>query len=451
MPGMMDTILNIGLTMPVLAARTQDPGEAAFWYDCRFHLIWLFASSVHAGLAMPRLATAIKAWYRHRSEIHRLDWTATILDHALELYREYTGEDFPEDPLIQLSMAVAAVFRSWNSLRAVEYRAINHIPDHLGTGVTIQRMVFGNRDERSASGVFFTRDPESGRPDFGEMVVRGQGEEVVSGQHSPLDIHHMASLAPEAWRQLLELGHGLERRHHLAQDIEFTLESGRLWILQSRAARLTTRGRLLSLIDMVDEGLIGVEAALAELSAEALEDLDSTTFAQRDIEQAELQGLVLAHGLGVFHGVAVGRAAFSLEGIRRLQSSEPGCRCILVKEDTKPEDIEAMYESSGCATRVGGPTSHAAINARVIGRPCVVNCTTLTIVKDAFDRISEIRVGDQVLREGDWVSLDGNRALFIRGQLKIQSPESDAQSRQARQRFLAWHSERENRRAAEED
>jgi phosphohistidine swiveling domain-containing protein len=451
MPGMMDTVLNIGLNEQILAARVTAGEDRSFWYDCYYHLIYMFARSIHSGVAMPKLDSAMRAYYRQRVNLRqKAEYFANMRDHLLALYWNYTGQDFPQDPREQLERAVIAVFRSWNSGRARDYRSIHHIPEHLGTGVTVQEMVFGNRDGHSCSGVYFTRDPETGGRGWGELVIGGQGEEVVSGQVQTHPVEDMKLFAPASWDEMVRIGEFLERTSAHPQDIEFVVDAGRLFVLQSRYARLTTRGKLFSLIDMVESGVLERSEALRELSVEALEDLEYPSFAQKDIDIADHSHLILSHGLGVFHGVAVGRAAFHIEHIIELLTQDPAIPCILIKEDTKPEDIEAMYKAAGCATRVGGPTSHAAINARVIGRPCVVNCVNLTMTKDEFDHIMEVRVNDLVIRVGDIVSIDGNRALLIAGPLPVQPHAPDPRVEAAARIFRGWEADQSQEVAGDE-
>ena len=408
MPGMMDTVLNLGLndqTVEGLASRSRNP---RFAYDSYRRFIQMFSDVV---LGIPREIL--------EEELTRAKRRAGVSDdtglgekelRALagrmkQRVRHEIGRDFPQDAREQLAHARDAVFRSWHTERAVHYRALNGIPEHLGTAVTVQAMVFGNLGSSSATGVGFTRDPATGEPRFyGEYLLNAQGEDVVAGIRTPRPIEELTRELPEAFAQLKEITSRLERHYRDVQDFEFTIEEGRLFMLQTRRAQRTGQAALRVAVDMVDEGLLTKREAIERVEPD---HLDQVLHPVLDPAERKKHAL-LARGLPASPGAAAGALVFTSEEAVRRGAKE---RVILVRAETSPDDIAGMNSAQGILTATGGMTSHAAVVARGMGKCCVVGCTSLAI----DERRKTLRVAGRTLTEGAFLSLDGSTGEVLLG------------------------------------
>jgi pyruvate,orthophosphate dikinase len=406
MPGMMDTVLNLGLndrSVRGLAARTRNP---RFAWDCYRRFIQMFGSVV-IGLEKHEFEARIEGLKKRRRVKLDTDLTAADLESLTadfkRLVRQRKSRDFPQDPLEQLALARDAVFRSWNNDRAVYYRRQNGIPDDLGTAVNVQAMVFGNLGDTSATGVGFTRNPATGEAHFyGEFLTNAQGEDVVAGVRTPRPIAELEKVMPDAYRQLREITARLEKHYRDVQDFEFTIQEGRLFLLQTRNGKRTTQAAVRIAVDMVGEELISREEAVLRVTPASLDHL----LHPRLDPDARVDRI--ATGLAASPGAAVGKAVFSADRAVALGDKEP---VILVRKETTPDDIHGMDAAQGILTATGGMTSHAAVVARGMGKPCVCGVSSLQV--DYATR--RMRVEDAVLEEGDWISIDGSAGHVIRG------------------------------------
>jgi pyruvate, orthophosphate dikinase len=431
MPGMMDTVLNVGLNDATVSGLIRATGNPRLAWDSYRRLVESYASVVHGSPLAPFEELA----QRHLDS--QLFPSARELDtvtlrllarEALELVHSLTGVSFPQDPLVQLRNCVGAVFRSWDSSRARTWRCLHGIDDSLGTAVMVQAMVFGNSGGSSGSGVGFTRDPASGENTlYLDFMFNAQGEDVVSGRRKVSDGTRLQTLLPQLHARLQRVKSKLESEFRDLQDFEFTVQDGELFLLQTRDASRAPWAALRVAVEMVDEGLIEVPTALARLAA-----LDLAAVARVSLEApAGLHALATAIPASI--GAVSGVIATDSDAARRL--CDAGQPVILVREDTATEDIEGMALSCGILTSRGGRTSHAAVVARQLDKVCLVGCSALTIDAAA----GRCRFGDTVLREGDWLSLDGNRGLVFAGQHAVvrERPEM------LLQRVQAWRQEHE--------
>jgi pyruvate,orthophosphate dikinase len=408
MPGMMDSVLNLGLndrTVVGLARRTENP---RFAYDAYRRFIQMFSDVV---LGVPRgLLEAELTKAKRRARVAQdVDLPVAplrdLVERLKQVVRRESGAEFPQDAREQLARARDAVFRSWNTERAVQYRRIHGIGDTLGTAVNVQAMVFGNLGARSATGVGFTRDPATGEPQFyGEYLPNAQGEDVVAGIRTPLPIEQMKSELPDAYAQLREITARLERHYRDVQDFEFTVEEGRLFMLQTRQGQRTGLAALRIAVDMEEEGLITKREAIQRVRPD---QLDQVLHPVLDPGQRK-RFPTIARGLPASPGAAAGAIVFTAAEAARRGAKE---RVLLVRAETSPDDIAGMNAARGILTATGGMTSHAAVVARGMGKCCVVGCTALDI--DEAKRT--LRVDDRTLREGDFVSLDGSTGEVLLG------------------------------------
>jgi len=416
MPGMMDTILNLGLndlTVEGLARKTRN---ARFAFDSYRRFIQMFSDVV---LGIPRgiLERELTSEKRRAKAAEDVDLNEEhlrgLVARMRRVVREEIGRDFPQDARAQLSEARDAVFRSWDTERAVHYRRLNGIADTLGTAVNVQAMVFGNLGSTSATGVGFTRDPSTGEPSFyGEYLMNAQGEDVVAGIRTPHAIESMERELPEAYAQLREITGRLERHYRDVQDFEFTVEEGRLFMLQTRRAARTGIAALRIAVDMVDEGLLSKREALERVEPD---HLDQVLHPVLD-PAARKRHVLLAKGLPASPGASAGAVVFtSEEAVRRGQKE----RVILVRAETSPDDIAGMDAAQGILTATGGMTSHAAVVARGMGKCCVAGCTALRI--DEAKRI--LRIGNRTLREDAFLSLDGSTGEVLEGDVATSDSE----------------------------
>jgi pyruvate,orthophosphate dikinase len=418
MPGMMDTILNLGMNDEVAEGMVGLTGDARFVYDSYRRLIQMFGTVVRGMedevfeevLEHSRRASGVSS----DPELGAEDWMA-ITQRFTELVKTNTRAPFPTDPLEQLQAATEAVFESWNTKRAVDYRNASGIPHDIGTAVNIQTMVFGNMGETSGTGVVMSRNASTGEPGLhGDFLVNAQGEDVVAGTRQTLDISVMADLFPDAHRQLCEIVDRLENHYRNMQDVEFTVEHGTLWLLQTRNGKRTAEAEVRIAVDMVDEKLLGREEAVLRVSPE---QVDFYLHPQFD-EDARKDTHVFARGLNVSPGAAVGVVAFDADTAERW-AREEGKAVIMVRPETRPDDVHGMLAAQGIVTSRGGRTSHAALVARQFGKPAVVGVEALEI--DLVDR--EARVGDFTIREGAEISVDGIRGEVYLGALPTVIPD----------------------------
>ena len=349
-----------------------------------------------------------------------------------EIVRSATGSLFPTDPREQLKGAVSAVFESWNSPRAKAYRAFNKIPDNLGTAVNVQSMVFGNMGNDSGTGVAFTRNPSTGEDSlYGEYLLNAQGEDVVAGIRTPQPISTLERDMPDVYRQFQEIARRLEKHYQDMQDLEFTIERGTLYMLQTRAGKRTAAAAVKVATDMVAEGLIDEKTAVMRVEPNHVVQLLLPRFEQKSKDEAISAGKLLAKGLNASPGAATGKAIFDADTAAELGKTEA---VVLVRPETSPDDVHGMIAARGILTAKGGATSHAAVVARGMGKPCVAGTEALTI--DLTERTMTSKDSDEVIREGDFISIDGSTGEVFVG--RIATVESDFNQEKELQQILAW-------------
>jgi len=412
MPGMMETILNLGMNDAVIAQ--ADPSAVHFLLDDYRRLIQMYGDVV-AGIDGALFAEAFDAFEAIEEGAPGHDDLSALVDTFKDVYKTATGSDFPQDPHEQLFTAVAAVFDSWNAPRAQVYRAQAGIPEDAGTAANVVQMVFGNRDSMSATGVCFSRDPATGQPGlYGEFLPEAQGEDIVAGTRTPLPVIEMKKILPEAHAQLVAAVAALEHHYRDVQDVEFTVESGHFYLLQTRGAKRTATAALRFAVDMESEGLLTRNEAVQRIDSAQLEQLLHPTIDPK----ANL--VVVATGLSASPGAACGVAIFDAD--TAAARAADGEDIVLVRPETTADDIHGLLPAQGILTARGGMTSHAAVVARGLGKPCVAGCAALDIDLDA--RIAKI--GDAVLREGDPVTINGSTGEVILGLAPLVEPEPDA-------------------------
>ena len=411
MPGMMDTVLNLGLNdqaVEGLARRSRNP---RFAYDSYRRFIQMF-SNVVLDISVKNFEAILEKRKRDRGVELDTDLTADdlrlIVRDYKALVRERTGREFPQEPRQQLRLAVGAVFGSWNNPRAIKYREIHRLPHTWGTAVNVQAMVFGNLGESSGTGVAFTRDPATGKKHlYGEFLMNAQGEDVVAGIRTPQPVEQLRRMAPRAYRELDHLCRRLEKHYRDMQDVEFTMQEGKLYLLQTRTGKRTPAAAVKIAVDMQREGLIDKRLALLRVDPHQIElllhpMLDPTAKRER-----------VAHGLPASPGAAVGRAVFTAEDAEAWAGR--GEKVILVRAETSPEDVGGMHAAQGIVTARGGMTSHAAVVARGMGKPCIVGCGDITIAEEARRFV----VKGRTVREGDWITIEGSTGDVMLGQLPL--------------------------------
>jgi pyruvate, orthophosphate dikinase len=415
MPGMMDTVLNLGLNDDTVAGLAEGTGNPRFAYDSYRRFIQMFGDVV-MGVEGQRFEDVLTAKKTEVGAAHDTDLSADDLKDLTERFKaileEETGAGFPTDPRVQLDLATQAVFRSWDNHRAKVYRKSQGIPDDLGTAVNVQSMVFGNKGETSGTGVAFTRDPSTGENFFyGEFLMNAQGEDVVAGVRHPRPLEELREVMPQALEQLYGIRETLERHYKDMQDLEFTIEDSRLYMLQTRNGKRTAAAALKTAVDMVAEGLITKREALGRIDPEQLDQLLHPCLDPRAPYD------VLATGLNASPGAAVGQVVFDADTAEaRGSAGEP---VILVRWETNPDDIHGLIKAQGVVTSHGGMTSHAAVVARGMGKPCIAGAADLEI--DAAAKM--FKVGDTVVREGDWITMDGTSGKVIVGQVALVPPQ----------------------------
>jgi pyruvate,orthophosphate dikinase len=421
MPGMMDTILNLGLndkSVEALAARSNNPRFAA---DSYRRLIQMFGNVV---LEIPKAAfdEVFDAKKKQRKTKLDTDLDAKALKEVIDEYKKvvkkHAKRDFPQDPHEQLVMARDAVFRSWQNERAKHYRRINNIDDMLGTAVNVQAMVYGNLGDTSGTGVGFTRNPATGTKEFyGEFLMNAQGEDVVSGVRTPVPILELQKIMPDVYNQLREITTRLENHYRDMQDFEFTIQDGKLYMLQTRNGKRTGLAAVRVAIQMVEEGLIGKEEAIFRVEPNQVYD-----FLVPRLDEKSTKVEVLAIGLPASPGAAVGQIVFTAEeAVKKAGHGAKKNSVILVRAETTPEDIQGMEVAAGILTSRGGMTSHAAVVTRGMGKCCVAGAGDITV----DEKKREMRVKGQAFKEGDWISLDGTTGRVIKGQLNTIPPKAD--------------------------
>jgi len=417
MPGMMDTILNLGLndqSVEGLAALTEN---RRFAMDSYRRFIQMFGDVV---LEIPKknFDKVFDGRKEAKGVKYDVDLTAEDLEEVIVEYKKIvkknTGVDFPQDPKVQLIEAVKAVFRSWNNDRAILYRKLNGISDSLGTAVNVQSMVFGNMGNTSGTGVAFTRNPADGtKKIFGEFLVNAQGEDVVAGVRTPVDIEKMAEAFPEAYADFTRIAELLEKHYKDMQDMEFTVERGKLYMLQTRNGKRTAQAAVKVAVDMVEEGLIDKETAITRMEPAQIDQLLHPTFDKKELKNAE----VIATGLPASPGAACGMIYFTAE--EAAEAAAEGKKVLLIREETSPEDLAGMVAAEGILTARGGMTSHAAVVARGMGKCCVAGCSGIIVSEET----KTMTVGDEEFSEGDYISIDGSTGKVYCGQIKTVDPE----------------------------
>ncbi|MEN3045472.1 MAG: pyruvate, phosphate dikinase [Candidatus Hydrothermales bacterium] len=417
MPGMMDTVLNLGLNDETVIGLGNLTGNMRFSYDSYRRFIMMF-SDIVLGVERRKFEEVLEQKKKEKGVKydHELDENdlKEIVEKFKDIVRKEKNIEFPQDPKEQLWKAIIAVFESWNNKRAVEYRRIYKIPDSWGTACNVQAMVFGNMGEDSGTGVAFTRNPSTGEKEvFGEFLFNAQGEDVVAGIRTPLPLLEVKERNPEIYDQLVSTFEKLEKHYRDVQDIEFTVEKGKVYFLQTRVAKRTPKAAVKIAVSMVKEGIIDEKTALKRVSCEDIEKLLHPQISS----EFEKKNTPIAVGLPASPGAAVGKIYFTAD--EALQRAEMGEPVILVRLETSPDDIHGMARAKGILTARGGMTSHAAVVARGMGKPCVVGCEALHI--DEQRKVME--VGGIVLNEGDFISIDGNTGKVYVGKADLIQPE----------------------------
>jgi pyruvate,orthophosphate dikinase len=421
MPGMMDTVLNIGLNSETVEGLAKTTGNARFAWDAFRRLLDMYGQVV---LEIPHHAfeDRLKAIKAEAGVADDVDLNVKQLQKLTEEYKKvYTEHNviFPEDPYEQLFSCVKAVFGSWNSERAIKYREINNIHTLIGTAANIQTMVFGNMGDNSGTGVAFSRDPGTGENKlYGEYLINAQGEDVVAGIRTPEPISRMQQVLPDAYRQFIHNVEKLETNFKDMQDIEFTVENGKLWMLQCRSGKRTGPAALRIAIDMVNEGLCTSEEALLKIETDHIKQLLHPAFTPEALASSTYKDNVVATGLAGGPGAAVGKIVFDAKTAEERKAD--GENVILVRENTSPEDVGGMWAAEGVLTARGGMTSHAAVVARGWGKPCVCGCGELEIDEEA--KTATIKSTGEVFKEGDVISLNGNTGEVIRIGIETSTP-----------------------------
>ena len=428
MPGMMDTILNLGLNDSTVEGLARLTGNERFAWDAYRRFIMMF-STVVLGLEKDLFEERIEARKREMGvqsdpELDAASWKA-LIGAFRDIVREHAGREFPQNVNEQLQLAIEAVFDSWNSKRAIDYRRFNKIPDDWGTAVSVVQMVFGNMGDDSGTGVAFTRDPNTGdRELFGEYLTNAQGEDVVAGIRTPEKISDLKRAHPEIYAQFEDIARKLETHYKDMQDLEFTVERGKLFMLQTRTGKRSAEAAVKIALDLVREGLIDERTAVARVSAQSLDQL---FHARVDTNQ---HFDVACKGLNASPGAATGQVVFTADDA--VTWNEAGKQTILVRVETTPDDVHGMIAAQGVLTAKGGATSHAAVVARGMGKPCVAGCESLEIDR----RAKVLKIADATLHEGDWMTIDGTTGNVVVGKLELIDAPSELPEWLAT--FLSW-------------
>ncbi len=415
MPGMMDTVLNVGLNEDTLKGLVERTGNPRFGWDSYRRLIQMYGEVVK-GIDAREFDLALEDIKEEKGAENDTDLDVDnlkeVVDKFKEIYEENLGEEFPTEPREQLWGAIDAVFGSWNNPRAIKYREINDLPhDALGTAVNVQTMVFGNTGKNSATGVAFTRNPSTGeKKRYGEYLKNAQGEDVVAGVRTPKDIKTLKDEMPEAWDELEEIFQKLEEHYKDVQDVEFTIENGNLYMLQTRTGKRTAKAAVKIATEMAEEGLIDKETAVGRIDPETLDQLLHPSFD----EEAEKE--VLAKGINASPGAAVGKVVFTAEEAVEMRNGDE--KVILVRTETSPEDIDGLEAAEGVLTSRGGMTSHAAVVARGMGKSAVAGCGAIDIDYKA----NKFEVDGTTINKGDYISIDGTTGEVMLGEVPTVEP-----------------------------
>lgn len=428
MPGMMDTILNLGLNDVSVQGLSKSTGNERFAYDSYRRFIQMF-SDVAMEIPKVRFESILEDMKESKGVQLDTDLDAEDLKKLVEAYKkvylEEKGEEFPQDPMRQLELAIQAVFASWNNSRAIVYRKLNDIPHDLGTAVNVQSMVFGNMGDTSGTGVAFTRNPATGENRlFGEFLINAQGEDVVAGIRTPNHISELKEIMPEVYEEFGRATEILESHYKDMQDIEFTIENGKLFLLQTRNGKRTAQAAINVAVDLVEAGIISKEEAILRIEPLQLNQLLHPNFDESQLKKAE----VIAKGLPASPGAASGKVYFNAEDV--LAAKERGEASILVRQETSPEDIEGMIAAEGILTARGGMTSHAAVVARGMGKCCVAGCSEIRV--DEEKKI--IKTKNLTITEGEYISLDGGEGIVYMGSIKKVMPELTGNF----EKFMVW-------------
>ncbi len=423
MPGMMNTILNLGLNDATTEGLAKLSGNPRFAYDSYRRFIQMFGE-VALDIDMEKFDHIFDT-RKHKAKV-KLDTDLTakdlqaIIEDYKKLVKKETKKEFPQDAHVQLAMSRDAVFRSWWNPKASYYRKMEKIPDEIGTAANVQAMVFGNLGDTSATGVGFTRDPATGEKIFyGEFLVNAQGEDVVAGIRTPQPIHDLEKIMPAAYQQLRTITDNLEKHYRDMQDFEFTIEDGTLYMLQTRNGKRTGPAAVRVAVEMAEEGMIDKKEAVLRVAPNQLDQLLHPVFDAPSLKKLTL----VANGIAASPGAAVGRCAFSADDAVALSASGP---VILVRKETTPDDIHGMDVARGILTAVGGKSSHAAVVARGMGRPCIVGAGSITISER--DKAFTTTVGGKkiTVKEGDWISIDGTTANVYLGKAQTNEPDPNS-------------------------
>ncbi len=437
MPGMMQTVLNLGLTDETIKGLTELTGNERFAYDAYRRLVQMFGHVV-LEIDARRFESVLERVKKTKGYQVDTDLTTedlkAITEEFKEIIEEEKGFPFPQDPYEQLRLATAAVFRSWNIKRAVDYREFHKIPHDLGTAANVVTMVFGNMGFDSGTGVAFTRDPATGEKElYGEYLLSAQGEDVVAGIRTPKPILQLKEEMPQIYTQFAEICERLERHYRDVQDVEFTIERGKLWMLQTRTGKRTARAAVKIAVDMVKEWIIGKEEAVQRIEPSQIDLLLHPAFDDRAKLQALEDDRFLAKGLNASPGAAVGLAVFDADIAQEWGAA--GKPVILVRPETNPDDVHGMLQAQGILTQRGGATSHAAVVARGLGKPCVAGCEAISIDLEA----KTFSVNGKVVQEGDYISLDGGTGEVFVGQIPRVEPKWEKEKEL--QTLLSWADE----------
>ncbi len=408
MPGMMDTVLNIGLNDESVKGLARRTNNERFAFDCYRRFIQMF-SDVVLGIEREKFEEILDRKKEERGFSYDTELEADDLKDIVARFKDIVkqhGESFVSDPFEQLRRTVISVFQSWETKRAVEYRRLHRIPDNLGTAVNVQAMVFGNIGEKSGTGVAFTRDPATGEKGFyGEYLLNAQGEDVVAGIRTPRPLEELGKEMPEIYGQLTSIFENLEKHYRDMQDVEFTIESGKLWMLQTRTGKRTAHAAVRIAVDMLEEGLIDKKIAISRVEPSQLDQLLHRTF------DPKAEKKVIAKGLNASPGAATGEVVFSNEDALKLHQA--GTRVILVRQETSPDDVAGMAVSEGILTSKGGMTSHAAVVARGMGKCCVAGCGAVNVNYG----VGTFTVNGLEVKKGDYISLDGSTGEVMLGEV----------------------------------
>jgi pyruvate, orthophosphate dikinase len=427
MPGMMDTVLNIGLNDETAKGMVKLTGNERFVYDAYRRLIQMFGSVV-LGIDDDAFEKPLDEFKKSHGAKADTDLKAADLKALTEEFKKVVkkekGFDFPQDPMQQMRLATEAVFKSWNGKRAKDYRRATNIADDLGTAVNIVTMVFGNMGDDSGTGVAFTRDPQTGEKKmFGDYLLNAQGEDVVAGIRNTEKIENLKGVMPEAYAQFMDITNKLEQHYHDLQDVEFTIERGKLWMLQTRSGKRTARAAVKAAVDMANEGLISKEEAILRVTPEQVDTLLHPQFEAATKAEAKKAGRYYSSGVNASPGAAVGQIYFDADTTERMAKEEKQ-DTIMVRPFTKPDDVHGMLAAKGILTSEGGATSHAAVVARQFGVPCVVGASAIHI--DMEKR--QMEVGGKVIKEGEWISVDGSTGEVYTGKLALTIPSLEEQT-----------------------